>query len=74
MVFYSQQYSYKIAIQSAGRIDRLNTPYLYLYYYWIRSKSWIDVSIARALSQKRDFNESKDGFNIDFASQKKHVV
>lgn len=74
MVFYSQQYSYKIAIQSAGRIDRLNTPYLYLYYYWIRSKSWIDVSIARALSQKRDFNESKDGYNIDFTSQKKHVV
>jgi hypothetical protein len=43
-------------IQSAGRIDRRNTPYTDLYYYHIRSSSSIDLSIARALKQKKDFN------------------
>lgn len=56
-VFYSQQYSYKIFEQSCGRIDRLNTPYKNLNYYILKSKSWIDVMIYRALSQKKDFNE-----------------
>lgn len=64
IVFYSQQYSYRIAIQSAGRIDRLNTPYTDLYYYWLKSKAWIDVAIGRAISQKKDFNERRHTFKF----------
>ena len=56
VIFYSQNYSYKIMVQSAGRIDRLNTPYSDLYYYHIRSNSSIDLSIMRALKKKKNFN------------------
>ena len=59
IVFYSQNYSYKIMQQSAGRIDRLNTPYKELYYYHLKSRSGIDLAISRALKEKRKFNESK---------------
>ena len=59
IVFYSQNYSYKIMQQAAGRIDRLNTPYTDLYYYHIKSRSGIDLAISRALSEKRKFNETK---------------
>ena len=59
IVFYSQNYSYKIMEQSAGRIDRLNTPYTDLYYYHIKSRSGIDLAISRALSEKKTFNESR---------------
>lgn len=58
-VFYSQNYSYKIMIQSAGRIDRLNTSYKDLYYYHLMSKSSIDLAISRALKKKKDFNANK---------------
>jgi hypothetical protein len=57
MIFYSQNYSYRIMIQAAGRIDRLNTPYSDLYYYHLKSRAPIDLAIARALSEKRKFNE-----------------
>lgn len=57
VIFFSLNYSYKIMEQSAGRIDRMNTPYFDLYYYRIRSKSPIDNGIFRALGQKKNFNE-----------------
>lgn len=59
IVFYSQNYSYKIMQQSAGRIDRLNTKFIDLYYYHLKSRSGIDLAISRALSQKRNFSEGK---------------
>ena len=59
MVFYSQNYSYKTMKQSAGRIDRRNTPYKNLYYYHLVSKSSIDNGIRNTLNKKKDFNESK---------------
>lgn len=59
IVFYSQNYSYKIMQQSAGRIDRLNTPYRDLYYYHLKSRAGIDLAISRALKAKKKFNESK---------------
>ena len=59
IVFYSQNYSYKIMQQSAGRIDRLNTPYLDLYYYHLKSRSGIDLAISKALRDKKTFNETK---------------
>ena len=59
IVFYSQTYSYKIMQQAAGRIDRLNTRFVDLYYYHFKSRSGIDLAISRALSQKRNFNEGK---------------
>lgn len=57
IIFYSQNYSYKIMEQASGRIDRLNTGYTDLYYYHLRSRSSIDDAIARAIKNKRLFNE-----------------
>lgn len=59
IVFYSQNYSYKIMHQASGRIDRMNTPFKELYYYHFTSNSSIDLSIARTVSQKKKFNETK---------------
>lgn len=59
IVFYSQNYSYKIMQQAAGRVDRLNTPYTDLYYYHLKTRSGIDLAISRALHEKRNFNEGK---------------
>lgn len=59
IIFYSQNYSYKIMQQSSGRIDRLNTPYTDLYYYHFKSRSGIDLAISKALDQKKNFNEGK---------------
>ena len=59
MVFYSQNYSYKVMAQASGRIDRLNTSYKDLYYYHLKSKSGIDLAIARAVNEKKTFNETR---------------
>lgn len=59
IIFYSQNYSYKIMQQSSGRIDRLNTPFKDLYYYHLKSRSGIDLAISKALSEKKQFNENK---------------
>ena len=58
IIFFSQSYSYKQTEQAAGRIDRLNTPFVDLYFYHLKSRSGIDLAISRALSDKKNFNES----------------
>ena len=57
IIFFSQNYSYKVMVQSAGRIDRLNTPFKDLYYFHLLSHSPIDMAIRQALDRKEDFNE-----------------
>lgn len=59
IIFYSQNYSYKVVTQAAGRIDRLNTPFKDLYYYHLKSRSGIDLAISKALKEKKEFNQAK---------------
>lgn len=59
MIFFSQNYSYKVMVQASGRIDRLNTPFKDLYYYHLKSRSGIDLAISRTLNEKKKFNETK---------------
>jgi superfamily II DNA or RNA helicase len=58
VVFFSQNYSYSITKQAEGRIDRLNTKYKKLYYYYLRSDAPIDQAIYKALIGKKNFNEN----------------
>lgn len=59
MVFYSQNYSYRVMEQASGRINRMNTPFTDLYYYHLKSRSGIDLAISNALANKKDFNTKK---------------
>lgn len=59
IIFFSQTYSYKTLAQACGRIDRMNTPFIDLYYYHLRARSGIDLGIFKALKQKKNFNEGK---------------
>jgi len=59
VVLYSRNYSYRQTIQAMGRIDRQNTPFLNLYYYFLTSESEIDKGIAKSYSEKKNFNEAK---------------
>lgn len=74
IIFYSQNYSWRIMNQAQGRIDRLNTPYMNLWYYHLVSRSPIDKAITRALRAKGKFNEGRfyESFNND--SRKIHSV
>lgn len=74
IIFYSQNYSYKITEQSCGRIDRINTLYEDLYYYTLISDSPIDFRISQCLERKEKFNENdfaaSEGINLkDFEEQ-----
>jgi superfamily II DNA or RNA helicase len=59
IIFYSQNYSYRTTHQAEGRIDRANTPFVDLYYYYLKSKAPIDLAIGRALKNKKNFNEKR---------------
>ena len=59
IIFYSQNYSYKVMEQASGRINRMNTPLKDLYYYNLKSRSGIDLDISTALDQKKKFNERR---------------
>ena len=57
LVFFSQNYSYRVCTQAAGRIDRLNTKFTDLYYYHFFSDSKIDNGIKSSYNRKKTFNE-----------------
>ena len=57
VIFYSLNYSYRTTEQAQGRIDRLNTPYKDLWYYFIFCDATIDSSMRRCLRRKVLFNE-----------------
>ena len=58
MCFYSFTPSYKKWAQSFGRIDRMNTPFIDLFYYVLRSTHLIDTAMYRSLRAKKDFNHN----------------
>ena len=57
VLFWSLNYSWRVTEQCEGRIDRMNTPYSRLNYYFLESRSSIDQAVRRSLSAKRVFNE-----------------
>ena len=59
IIFFSPNYSYKVMVQAAGRIDRMTTPFTDLWYYHLITNSSIDKGIGRAIKRKQKFNEEK---------------
>jgi len=59
IIFYSENYSYRMMEQATGRIDRMNTKFIDLNYYHLTSKSTIEKAIRRALVAKKQFNETR---------------
>ena len=59
IIFFSQTYSYKKLQQAKGRIDRLNTKFVDLYYYHLKTRSGIDLTIEYCLKNKKKFNNKK---------------
>ena len=74
IIFYSQNYSWRIMNQAQGRIDRLNTPYMNLWYYHLVSRSPIDKAITRALKAKGKFNEGRFYESFNNNSRKNHGI
>lgn len=56
IIFYSLNYSFKIMEQAKGRIDRLNSEYKQLDYYYLVSDSFIDKHILDIINKKAKFN------------------
>ena len=57
IIFFSLNYSYRMTMQAEGRIDRLNTTFTDLYFYYFKSSAPIDTAISNALHNKQNFNE-----------------
>lgn len=67
IVFFSLNYSYRITEQASGRIDRRNSPFDVLHYYYIITDAWIDRAIKKALDAKKTFNKRKYFKDFRFA-------
>lgn len=73
MVFWSLNSSYRKMEQAEGRIDRLNTSYKDLYYYYFLSDAVIDKRIMVAIENKKAFNNSafaKKYYGLEFSKEK----
>ena len=64
IVFYSLNYSWKVLEQAEGRIDRINTPFTDLHYFYFFSGSGIDSAIRKAVQEKGVFNERIFAHNL----------
>lgn len=64
IAFYSLNYSWKILEQAEGRIDRINTPFTDLHYFYFFSESGIDSAIQKAVQEKGVFNERIFAHNL----------
>lgn len=71
IIFYSQSYSYRTMHQAGGRIDRLDTPFIDLHYYHLKTISKIDSAIRDAYIKKKKFNEA--AFAPIFKKEKQDV-
>ena len=58
VVFFSPNYAHRAMEQAHGRIDRMNTGYSDLYYFWLLSDSPIERRIMQCLDRKENFNEA----------------